>query len=117
MCGARCRSPTTRATPSWSTTSRYAARPPSQLARSHTHSPVLQRNFACNPHNGLLIKPFNQKARTEGDDNDQRLLLDLRDYLLHIVDYSDFTLLKHDRWRELVQQGAGNESESSLFSD
>ncbi|TQD84499.1 hypothetical protein C1H46_029934 [Malus baccata] len=60
----------------------------------------LRRNFAMNPQNGLIIKPF-KKAHSSRDSDHE--LLKLTTYLLAIAELDDLSNLDHNNWQSFSQ--------------
>ncbi|KAM1023738.1 hypothetical protein ACFX2I_044515 [Malus domestica] len=60
----------------------------------------LRRNFAMNPQNGLIIKPF-KKAHSSRDSDHE--LLKLTTYLLAIAELDDLSNLDHNNWQSLSE--------------
>ncbi|BDA47985.1 Ubiquitin-like domain-containing CTD phosphatase 1 [Coccomyxa sp. Obi] len=59
----------------------------------------LRRNYAFNPQNGLVIRPYKRAHLNRSTDKE---LLYLKIYLLKIANLESFATLKHKRWERYI---------------
>ena len=61
----------------------------------------VSRNFLLNPFNGLKIRPFKRAHLTRTTDQE---LVYLRQYLMMIASYPDFSELDHRYWERMLER-------------